>query len=511
MSGISGSQGVVYTPEYWADWAVREYEIHKKWMNGSRILDPGCGKGALIEAVIRNALSEGFKPSTEDLTRLSAVDIDAEALRFMTENIEQKYELCLPEESIKQSDFLLDDNLYHSDIILANPPWLTFGDLDQKRKDLYKPIFRASGLTPKPQDLLLGGSRIDIAALFVITALEKHLTDGGEAYFFLPMSLYRSEGAHKAFRRLPLSGGRSCALSEIRELDGGPPFPGAGTRHGFACYQQGRRQTWPIRWLKADNKGGWQPFEARPVSDIGSPLIPFAPGEVSPAVPKIHVPDGCRPRQGANPCGAAEAFIIEDIGQEPGPAVSVVNRKGREGYLPRAFLHPLMASENFTRGKDDAEQRFNDIPGRWIFMPYNSDGTILGPKELAGYPEAQEWLNIHRNKLENRRGSLISRWKEKDIWWAMMGVAPYAFAPWKLAWEAYGRKEFHPRIFEKKQGAIWQGNQALHAYLPFYERGEAERVLSEFKKPEVELYLRTLGGAGTKLWAQPGRIARLIV
>ena len=62
--------GIVYTPRYWADWVVDTYGIADKWINGAVVLDPGCGTGALSEAVIRLAVEKGFKPSGRDLARL---------------------------------------------------------------------------------------------------------------------------------------------------------------------------------------------------------------------------------------------------------------------------------------------------------------------------------------------------------------------------------------------------------------------------------------------------------
>lgn len=505
MSGKSRSRGVVYTPEYWADWAVAEYDIHKKWINGASVLDPGCGQGALLQAVIRRAVESGYNPGRKDLKRLKGVDTDTKAVRQCAENIEKQYGLSLPSECLCNTDFLLDPPDFKADIILGNPPWLTFGDLEEHRKVLYKPLFRSSGLTPNPRDLLLGGSRIDLAALFVVSALEKNLSDNGEAFFFLPLSLYQSEGAHQAFRKMLLPGGRSCALVEVRELDEGEPFPGAGTRYGFACYRMDAHQSWPIPWRQARPGREWKHFEARPVDGEGTPLLAVPVGSKPPRLPRIDVPEGTRPRQGANPGGAAEAFIIEEIGAEKDGLVSVVNRKGLEGILPSSMLHPLMTPANFSI------EETRPVVRRWIFLPYSGEGKLLDADALKTYPEAKIWLEQHRKLLEGRRGTLMARWREKGLWWSMMGVGPYSFAPWKVAWEAYGRHHFTPKLFHAEETGHWQGNQALHAYLPFLCRESALNAFEALSDGEIGDYLRNLGGAGTKLWAQPGRIRRLLV
>jgi len=66
-------------------------------------------------------------------------------------------------------------------------------------------------------------------------------------------------------------------------------------------------------------------------------------------------------------------------------------------------------------------------------------------------------------------------------------------------------------LFGPSKYGIWQGNQALHAYLSFKEEGTARRVLEDFRSPALEKYLRSLGGADTKGWAQPGRIQRVLI
>jgi len=87
----------------------------------------------------------------------------------------------------------------------------------------------------------------------------------------------------------------------------------------------------------------------------------------------------------------------------------------------------------------------------------------------------------------------------------MMGVGPYSFAPWKVIWEAYGKKEFRPI----KISGEWQGNQAMHAFIPCESATEADRVLNSLSKMDVESELLRHGMEGTTNWAQPGRIARM--
>lgn len=497
-------KGVVYTPRFWADWAVERFNITEKWLNGSVILDPGCGEGALTEAVIRKALESGYAPTRKDLLRLKCIDRDETALMKFSGNIKDAFGLNLSEESLIHADYLLNDPQVEADLIFSNPPWISFGDLDPADKNNYKPIFRESGLTPDPRNLLLGGSRIDLSALFVAVALNRDTARDCEGLFFLPSSLFRSEGAHNAFRRLNLPGGRSFALTELVELDNGEPFPGAGTKYCFARYKADRKQLWPISWLSADRDGGWLELKARPVAGEGSPLLPYPADSPPDPPPCITVPVGAVPRQGVNCGGGSEAFLFECIVKTDNGRVRVTNKKGTEGNLPAALVYPLMSSSCFSIDGGIGE------PERWIFLPYKRDGKVLSPEELSKWPDAVTWLEEHRDLLENRKGALLHRYCAKGVYWALLGVGLYAFAPWKLAWESYGRRHFMPRLFSSEAGDFWQGNQALHAYIPFTDKYSALKALKEFSSPALGRYLESLGGASTKNWAQPGRIRRLL-
>ncbi len=497
-------KGLVYTPAYWADWAVANYNIAEKWMSGAVILDPGCGRGSLTSAVIRQAFKCGFSPSTGDLARLHCVDQDEPALSVLRETICELTGRLFPEVSIIKSDYLLESPDIKADIVFSNPPWVTFGDLDAIDKVNYKPVFRSSGLTPDARSLLLGGSRIDLAALFVAVALNRDTAENGEGYFFLPSSIFRGEGAHSAFRQLKLPGGRSFALTEIRELEGGEAFPGAGTRYCFACYKADSRQIWPVSWYEAGPSGTWTEMVADLADGPESPLLPRPAGSAPITPPRIHVPPGTVPRQGVNAQGASAVFQIREIGEKKDGRLPVINSKGISGFLPAEMVYPLMSAACFN---DEETAR----PERWFFMPYSREGKVLSREQLEHYPDAVEWLKRHRKILENRKGVMLKSFVSRGIYWALLGVGSYNFAPWKLAWESYGRNRFVPKLFSSEDGRYWQGNQALHAYLPLYDKESALRAFSDFDSPDLEDYLKKLGGAGTKNWAQPGRIRRLLI
>jgi hypothetical protein len=479
--------------------------IAEKWIKGATILDPGCGSGSLSLAIIRKAVSAGFRPAADDLARICCIDRDAGAIEVFRSEVLRNFGLSMPEGSLINQDYLLKPPGFKADIVFSNPPWVSFNDLDDEDKTAYKPVFRNSGLTPDPRNLLLGGARIDIAALFVATALNRDTAENGEGCFFLPLSLLCGEGAHRAFRRLKLPCGRYFALTHVWKA-GNQQFPGAGTAWCFAIFKSDLRQSWPVLWHEATSSGTWKELSATPVGGVDGPLVPYEHGGVVPSFPVIEVPAGSVPRQGANSGGAPAAFIIEEMGNPENGIVEVTGYGGHHGRLPVNLIHPLMSPGCFKIDNHSAVP----VPERWIFLPYKPCGRVMSAEEIARYPDLVRWLAVHRQVLQNRKGTMLGRYCTQGIWWAVLGVGPYAFAPYKVGWEAYGKKQFSPGIFRSNGIAVWQGNQALHAYIPFSNSTDAERALESLRRPDVEKYLEDLGGAGTMSWAQPGRIRRLL-
>ncbi len=501
-------KGIVYTPEYWADWAAGKYGIAEKWMNGAVVLDPGCGRGALTAAVIRRAIRRGFVPNLDDMARLHCIDRDNEAIRAFKDELPGITGMLFSEVSFHIGDYLLEKPGIRADVVFSNPPWISFGDMDNEDKEKYKPVFRNSGLTPNPKSLILGGSRIDLAALFVAVALNRDTAENGEGYFFLPSSLFRSEAAHSAFRQLKLPGERSFALKEVWDMEGGAAFPGAGTAYCLAHYKAEEIQQWPVCWFQAGPENTWKEMEADPADGPESPLLPRPAGTPRIPPPQIYVPEGTVPRQGVNCQGATAAFHIREIGEERNGRLPVVSKNGVKGFLPSELVFPLMSVSTFSGNRVNEEK---PVPDKWIFMPYRQNGKVMNREEIETFPDALEWIERHQKELKNRRGMMLKNVMKRGIYWALIGVGPYSFAPWKLAWESYGRNRFIPRLFSAEDGVHWQGNQALHAFLPFDNKESAHRALQDFLSPDLEEYLKKLGGAGTKTWAQPGRIRRLLI
>jgi len=484
--------GAVFTPLQHARKTIWNRGLYKSWLNGASILDPTAGSGHLIEAFICTAKERKDNLTDRRLRCLCGVEMQPRFISDFHKRIKDNYAVDFPLNRFIQGDFLFTELREEFDFLLGNPPWLNFCDLEDRYKEEIKPLFVNSGLTGNKRELLLGGSRIDLAALIITEAIKKNLVDRGQAYFYLPLSLFLGEGAHKQFRLL-LDGGHFSLdfLEDFREF---PLFPGVSTRYGFAGFTKGAKTVYPVPYRHYQQGGTFRDSIASPLDSGGSPLVAgIRPGEI----PRIAIPAASKPRQGLNTCGANGLFIFDEIAERRDHLLLLRNKQN-EALLPGELVYPLLGAGQF---KQSATHRY-------VFLPYSRKGKPLSATELSSYPEAERYLQKHRHKLENRKGVLIGSAIKKGLWWSLLGVGPYSFSPWKIVWEAYGKKEFRPRLFSSTKGQPWQPNQALQAFLPFASEKEARQILSELKNPVIESILKKQGMEGTCNWAQPGKMMR---
>jgi hypothetical protein len=505
--GAESPIGVFFTPLKQVKWVLEKYQILNKWIDGAAIFDPTAGEGRFLEGLIDLAISHGITVNAKMLARLWANEKQPEFIQTFHANIKRKYRLKFPQSNFWHQDILWCDRELQVDIILGNPPWLNFNNLSDRYKNKIKPLFHEYGLVSNPKDLLLGGSRIDLAALIIAKSLRKHLNPNGNAYFFMPLSILLNDGAGRGFRNYKIDDVDFC-IREIYDFKHNKIFENINTRYGLVAFERDRPQAFPIKYFinqaNQANAEEWLSCQATPLFNRNEPLTVFenlANLKELQSHTKISVARISKPRQGINTCGANHIFIfdrLETMGEDDTLAI-VSNDLVKEVLLPRQFLLPLIAKHNF--------QEEYPTPTKYILVPYNFlTGKICSQEELQKYADLWQYLCQHQTLLQNRRGSLIQSKIRKGLWYALLGVGAYTFAPYKVCWQAYGQKHFYPKLF----GGNWQGNQALHAFIPLTSKQEGEKLVEQLSDPLVEKYLCSQQMEGTCNWAQPGRIQRLL-
>jgi hypothetical protein len=480
--------GAVFTPLRWAKWLVREFGIVSKWVDGAKVCDPTAGAGVFAHALMDEAAGMGLDVSDKALARLFLIERERPFIQDFQSAFRLKYERDFPEENAICADIVLHNPRQRFDILLGNPPWANFNDLPNAYKNVLKSIFIQNGLVADTRAMLLGSSRVDFSALVVTITLNLNLREKGEAFYFLPLSLFLNDGAHSGFRRNAI-GGSTFGLIELLDFSESQVFQEVTTRFGVARFQRDCVTAFPIPY-RIETKSGWISRLAAPVGDLTAPLSVFDFDHEFEQLSRpsvIEIRESQKPRQGVNTCGANSAFIFDE------PPADV----------PAKFIFPLVTKECFRENMQ--------TPKKHILLPYDDlTGRPLDRNALLAYPSLLAYLESQKRLLTSRKGTLLNTWIKRGIWWACLGVGEYCFAPFKIVWEAYGKSNFNPRIFSSRDGKPWQANQAMQAFIPCFSLAEAEDLLDRLKNSNIERYLKSLNIQGTCNWAQPGRIKRFL-
>jgi hypothetical protein len=479
--------GAVFTPLRWAKWLADRFDLVSKWLGGATVCDPTAGEGVFIHALTSLAAERGIEVDESMLSRLFLMEADAPALERFRSSFRFKHSRDFPERNIFWRDIILDNPGHRFDILVGNPPWANFNDLPDAYKEVLKPEFIRRGLVEDTQALLLGSARVDVAALVLSVTLDANLKREGEAFFFVPLSLFMGEGAHSGFRKSCLLSGR-YQLAEVLEFRESQVFPEVSARFGVAYFRHGSRTNFPIPY-KVESKSGWGSYLAAPVGDPSAPLsIVRSAEEFAELTPTtmIELREEQKPRQGVNTCGANDVYIFDDI----------------PSGLPRDFFYPLITKECFRGSK---------CPKKYILLPYDArTGRPLDKAALCKHPGLYDYFVAKQENLLRRKGAMLNASIKRGTWWGCLGVGLYSFAPFKVVWEAYGKQTFNPRVFSSVSDKPWQANQAMHAFIPCWNSEEAESLCAQLRNSKIERYLRSLNAAGTCNWAQPGRIRRFL-
>ncbi|MDR1316079.1 MAG: hypothetical protein LBK13_04315 [Spirochaetales bacterium] len=478
--------GAVFTPVHWALWALERFDIVSDIEAGASLCDPSAGEGNLIIALALRYVRKYGEIPLAVLKRLFLIEKEQYFLRRFQEKFHHEFNRDFPADNIICADIIRNNPKLRFDFLFGNPPWANFCDLGGALKEQLKPYFVEMNLVPDMRNVLLGGARIDIAALVLYSVFRHNVNRHARCGFFLPLSLFLNDGAHQSFRRYQ-TGGTVFSLDRVYDFAGTEVFQDISTRFCFAEFTLNRQTVFPVEYYVAASgapRENWTKKFASPVSGPDSPLLVRDTPEAI-QIPRISVEEWQQPRQGVNTCGANEVYIFDEFPRS----------------LPAAYVFPLITA-GVLQGKTRE-------PEKWILLPYRRDGKILNHGELeeAGL---YEYFQRHRQRLENRKGVLLRSALNRGLWWALLGVGAYNFTACKVVWQAYGKKVFSPLVLSNWRSAEWQANQAMHAFIPAADEADATRIQQELIHKRVEDYLRNQRMEETRNWAQPGRIKRFL-
>jgi adenine-specific DNA-methyltransferase len=376
----------VYTPAGLAAFVVdRAVGVSDGWRTGSW-LDPACGDGALLTAVVDHLaeVTSGRELAQFVEDRLFGIDIDPAACRQARERVVAAVErrggpqpAGYFETNIKAADFLEIDPAAERrwDVIVANPPYVSAVHLDEARKQRYATRFGSAW------------GRLDLYGLFLEQSL-RLLRDGGGLSFITPDKWLTAESS-RPLRALVRAHHRVRTIDRFERHD---LFRGVATVPcvtAITAGEHGREAM--LRWWDVDREGRPIPsgtLEAVELTPDGAAWYPLAAPHRGPAVPVGHLVE--RISVGIA-TGCDRCFVVD---QEQATTIE------------QELLRPVL------RGRDIGDDEIADA-GRWLLLPYTFDarGESARLVDIDDYPGARAHLASHRVALEARH--CVRKWRKR--------------------------------------------------------------------------------------------------
>ncbi len=195
--------------------------VESLYKYGSKILDPSCGSGTFLIEIIRIILnSKGdIDSKIEAIKNVYGFDINPLAvlsskvnLAFMIHDTIDSFDIHYLNNSIILIDSLFPENLINNnsfnlkkinntfDLVIGNPPWLTYKDLNDKN---YQNKIRNLSDTLKIKPTSQYITHIELASIFFYAIPSKFLKIGGSIFFVMTKSVLNGDHCYK-FRLFPI-------------------------------------------------------------------------------------------------------------------------------------------------------------------------------------------------------------------------------------------------------------------------------------------------------------------
>lgn len=494
--------GVVYTPLKWAKWAAEISGAFKAWTKGASVVDPNVGEGIFIEAFLSLARDKNISVTTEMIDALHGFDLRSDGIDALIKRVSGIYSLNLNPKNFKVMDIIITPIDQKFDYVIGNPPWVNFNNLPEDYKERLKVEYVNFGLIANSGSVLLGNSRVDISALVINVCVHKLMGSKSVLAMFVPSSLFFGGSAHSYFRNF-VSKDKQFFLSRIHDFGSDPIFDGSSIHGTPYCFAEFKLipPTSSFAYYKKTAKDFWEKSE---ISISKSNSNGFIRTVNIDNTALVKIPKGSKPRQGVNTGGRNSIFmgmIIE--GSLNDNTVIFENLDGERFEIESALIYPLLLRENLKNSHFQ--------PLRYLIMAHNaSTGRILDEGELSTHKNAFRYFQSKQGELTSRKGLLINVNIQKGLYWGLMGVGKYSFAPFKIVWLTAGEKTFKPELIASLNGKSWQANQSLQAFLPFDSKIQAEEIFLKLSNLAKSLDPELLGTPGTLGWGQPGRMLNIL-
>ena len=396
--------------------------------------------------------------------------------------------------------FLVVESL-NADLIVGNPPWMTWDALRRDYRDKLAVQWAPSTLiTQKGWRAKVAAGKTDLSTLFVYRAVERHAAPHAKMGFVLPLSLFQSRHAGAGFRRFCATGGRQYGLRALNDFSRVKVFGDAANRTAVALFDVDKAAAYPTPYIEWDNGGARGEISGKKLlcqpidpEDSSSPIVAFPIGDNSSlsGIGKSQY----QARGGVN-TGGANTILWLDLFEKNGSLVRVQNvgvtRKARSevrgGWAEEEVVHPMVVGLDVTR--------WQARPSKHLLLFYSPDR----PKKAMAEAEVKEKFPCAHKFVSQFKEQLLAR-KEYHRWggvgpfYEVYRIGPYTFSPIKVVWQHTGfRGRLRVAVIDDRGKAVTIPDQKV-ILIPSDNIDEAHYICaflsSSFVSNTLQKYLGT--------------------
>jgi hypothetical protein len=504
--------GEYYTPDWLAQFVLERIG----YQGEGRLLDPTCGSGTFLVLAYRLLKKQG-----RPLENIVGIDVNPLACLSAKANLLLSLDtweapLELP---IYCADTLLNPpQIGKFDFIVGNPPWVNWETLPPNYREQSKALWLHYELfTHRGFDSILGKGKKDLALLLTYAVMDKYLVDGGKMAFILTQAALKSSGAAEGFRRFK----SKFQPQHVDDFSRIRLFSGAETRPIVLYLGKGKIEPLPYTLWNSPKPNipddasisimqdfRRSDFLAEPIGKPGSAWLTGQPSALQ-ALRKLRGKSPYTAHAGVYTGGANGVYWLEILGEESGflrvrnmPDTAKIAVPQVEGLMEADFVFPLL------RGRD--VKRWQAIPTAHILV-------VQDPQKRMGY--AENWLKQHYpytyayltqfEGILRQRATLKRYFKSNAPFYSMFDVGDYSFAPYKVLWHGFGKREMAAAVVGTIQDKAIMSNQAMHPFIGLEGEDEAHYLAACLNSPPFDYAVISHTQPGGKSFAQAAILTML--
>jgi hypothetical protein len=463
--------GEFHTPMHLAEQVLAD--VPALAQPSATVMDPACGCGIFIDAVLRQKRAAGIISAETLLASVFGLEINPAALAGAWAAYCFRLADLLPAGDAPVAIPVLLVNALAlaagspvaqpatsipCDVVVGNPPWINWEDLKPAFRQQTAALMKAYGLIAESS--AVGAVKLDLAALALVIAVDRLLKPNGTLAFVMPQSALKAR-AMSGLRRFQLPDGTPFGPVRAHDLAGIQLFAGATNRAACLVVQKGKEPTYPVPTLKwtTGERGKADRLTCRQLASLPLGPDPTAPWLAVPRSlvrllqPMLAGPCAYTPREGVNTGGGSSFFwgFIEHSAKDGIVAFCTDSTAGRikgpelTGELVESDLvYPLLKGRGVRRWRCCRDERV-------LVLPHTSaSGMHAIPEEELAQRYPRWWAILSRPNIRehlSQRRSLL-RWGGGNFaWYSVFEVGPYTFLPYKVGYRGEVATDFVAAVF----------------------------------------------------------------